>query len=132
MQLAPVSIAALGAVGCVVLAVFDPRKQAIYPSCPFRALTGRACPGCGMTRGLHALLSGHPMAALKLNLLIAVLVPATIYGYVAWALPRWGGPKLPAITLTQRKVVAGIVTLLLFSVLRNLPWDPFRTYSSLN
>ena len=93
---------------------------------------GRACAGCGVTRGLHQLLTGHPVAALRLNLLLVVLVPAALYGYGAWALPRWGGPKLPTFTLTQRNIVAGIAVLLLFTFVRNLPWEPFRSYSSLN
>jgi hypothetical protein len=131
-QLTPVAVATLAAVGCVVLAVFDPRQNSFYPRCPFRAVTGRACAGCGITRGLHQLLTGHPIAALRLNLLMVVLVPASLYGYAAWALPRWGGPKPPTITLTSRNIIGGIVVLLLFTLLRNLPWTPFSTFSSLN
>jgi hypothetical protein len=33
--------------------------------------------------------------------------------------------------LTQRNIVGGIVVLLLFTLLRNLPWEPFATFSSL-
>ena len=40
-------------------------------------------------------------------------------------------PKLPTFTLTQRNIVAGIGVLLLFTFVRNLPWEPFRTFSSL-
>lgn len=127
----PAAVAVGAALGCVVLAAFDPRKEGFYPRCPFRAVTGRACAGCGVTRGLHQLLTGHPVAALRLNLLLVVLVPAALYGYGAWALPRWGGPKLPTFTLTQRNIVAGIAVLLLFTFVRNLPWEPFRTFSSL-
>jgi len=128
----PAAVAIGATLGCIVLATFDPRKEGFYPHCPFRAVTGRACAGCGVTRGLHELLTGHPMAALRLNLLLVVLVPATLYGYGAWALPRWGGRKLPTFTLTQRNLVGGIAVLLLFTLLRNLPWEPFRSYSSLN
>ena len=130
-QLATVAVGLVAAVGCIVLAVFDPRKESFYPRCPFRAVTGRACAGCGITRGLHQLLTGHPVAALRLNLLLAVLVPASVYGYVAWTVRRWGGPKLPTIRLTSRNITGGIVVLLLFTVLRNLPWGPFHTFSAL-
>ena len=128
----PAAVAVGATLACVVLATLDPRKEGFYPRCPFRAITGRACAGCGVTRGLHELLTGHPMAALRLNLLLVVLVPATLYGYTAWALPRWRGPKLPTFTLTQRNIVGGIAVLLLFTLLRNLPWEPFRSYSSLS
>jgi hypothetical protein len=127
----PAAVAVGGALGCVILATLDPRKEGFYPRCPFRAVTGRACAGCGVTRGLHELLTGHPVAALRLNLLLVVLVPAALYGYAAWALPRWRGPKLPTFTLTSRNIVAGIAVLLLFTFVRNLPWEPFRTFSSL-
>jgi hypothetical protein len=127
----PLVVAVGAALGCMVLAAFDPRKESFYPSCPFRAVTGRACAGCGVTRGLHELLTGHPMAALRLNLLLAVLVPGALYGYAIWALPRWGGPKLPTFTLTQRNILGGIAVLVLWTVLRNLPWAPFHAYSSL-
>jgi len=128
----PAAVAVGATLACVVLATLDPRKEGFYPRCPFRAITGRACAGCGVTRGLHELLTGHPMAALRLNLLLVVLVPATLYGYAAWALPRWRGPKLRTFTLTQRNIVGGIAVLLLFTLLRNLPWEPFRSYSSLS
>lgn len=131
-QLAPVAVATVAAVACVVLAVSDPRQNSFYPRCPFRAVTGRACAGCGITRGLHQLLTGHPVAALRLNLLMVVLVPASLYGYAAWALPRWRGPKLPTIRLTSRNIIGGIVVLLLFTLLRNLPWEPFSKFSSLS
>ena len=129
---APPAAVAVGAtLGCVVLAAFDPRTEGFYPSCPFRAVTGRACAGCGVTRGLHELLTGHPVAALRLNVLLLVLVPAALYGYAAWALPRWRGRKLPTFSLTPRNIAGGMAVLLLFALVRNLPWDPFREFSSL-
>ena len=127
----PAAVAVGAALGCIVLATVDPRTDGFYPRCPFRAVTGRACAGCGITRGLHELLGGHPVAALRLNLLLIVLVPAALYGYGAWALPRWGGPRLPTFRLTARNIVVGIAVLLLFTFVRNLPWDPFREFSSL-
>lgn len=130
-ELAPVVVGTVAAAACVVLTVFDPRKESFYPLCPFRAVTGRACAGCGVTRGLHELLTGHPIAALRLNLLLALLVPAAVYGYLVWALPKWNGRRLPRITLTQRNIIGGIIVLLLFTFVRNLPWEPFRTFSSL-
>jgi hypothetical protein len=128
----PAVVAVAGALACVVLAAFDPRRESVYPACPFRAVTGRACAGCGVTRGLHELLTGHPLAALKLNLLLAVLIPGSLYAYLAWALPRWGGPKLWRPAVTSRVIVAGIAVIVLWTALRNLPWAPFRDFSSLS
>lgn len=51
------------------------------PGCPFRALTGWPCPGCGMTRALLALgqlrladaVAAHPLAPALLVAMIAFL-----------------------------------------------------------
>jgi hypothetical protein len=84
-----------------------------------------------MARGLHELLTGHPLAALRLNLVLAVMVPVSLYAYAAWVLRGWGRRPLPAIRLTPVRVSAVIAVLLAFSVVRNLPWEPFRSFSSL-
>jgi hypothetical protein len=130
-QLLPILVGTVAAAGCIFLTLFDPRTESFYPVCPFRALTGRACAGCGVTRGLHELFTGHPVAALRLNLLLAVLVPGAVYGFVAWTLRQWNGPRLPTLTLTQRNILIGIGVLVAFTLVRNLPWEPFPTFSSL-
>lgn len=50
--------------------------------CTFHAVTGLDCPGCGMTRAGYLLLHGHPIAALKQNPFILVIVCA---GYIVIA-----------------------------------------------
>ena len=56
----------------------DPLKFP-FPKCPFRSLTGLLCPGCGSQRGIHQVLHGHFIEALKLN---ALLIPAILYGLI--------------------------------------------------
>ena len=51
------------AAGGAYLYWFEPGKTGFFPSCPFRALTGFNCPGCGTTRALHQLLHGNVVAA---------------------------------------------------------------------
>ena len=44
-----------------------------FLSCPFHAITGLYCPGCGGTRAIMALLSGHPAVSF-------LYPPAVLYG----------------------------------------------------
>ena len=43
--------------------------------CPIRRLTGRPCPGCGMTRALSAALHGDLRRAWRYNRLVLVVGP---------------------------------------------------------
>jgi hypothetical protein len=54
------------------LAAFDPAVTWWFPSCPLHVLTGWLCPLCGSLRAVHALLVGHPLAALAFNPLLIV------------------------------------------------------------
>jgi Protein of unknown function (DUF2752) len=82
-QIATVSIIwVVIATGSILLYLFDPANpadQSLFPSCPFRTLTGLQCPGCGTLRGLHQLIHGHPLATFKLNPLLMVTLPFLLY-----------------------------------------------------
>lgn len=54
----------------------------LSPGCTFRKLTGLACPGCGGTRALRALISGEPWAALCYNPFIIASLPILLTEYI--------------------------------------------------
>ena len=64
-------LAAMGVVACVAGLVFlyfnNPQDLSGFPRCPFYALTGYKCPGCGTLRAIHAALHLRFSDALKLN-----------------------------------------------------------------
>ena len=66
---------ALIIVAAAGLLAMDPVRGGILPGCPFHALTGLYCPGCGSCRALHQLLSGHVGAAISYNLLTILALP---------------------------------------------------------
>src|SRR5258705_5137281 len=70
------------ALAATYLFIFEPGKTGFFPACPFRTLTGFTCPGCGSTRGLHRLLHGDIVAALKFNPLMVLLLPFLHYALV--------------------------------------------------
>ena len=63
------------AAGSILLFFFNPTSAGFFPTCPFRALTGLQCPGCGSTRACYQLIHLHPVAAFKLNPLMMLTLP---------------------------------------------------------
>jgi hypothetical protein len=111
--------AALAAAG--VVAAVDPNQAGHYPTCPFLAVTGLYCPGCGSLRALHDLLHLDPAGALQHNPLAVVLLPLVIASWVAWP-ARLSGRRAPHPTEVPAVLVGLLgVVILAFWVLRNVP-----------
>lgn len=86
-----ITVIALAAVAVVaVVASIDPLGPAgrWLPKCPLHSLTGFDCPGCGTTRALHALLTGHPLEALGHNLFLPVAILMIAFTATAEAAPE--------------------------------------------
>ena len=109
--------------GCIVVRTVDPAGGP--PICPFKAWTGLDCPGCGATRAAHQLLNGHLVAALDLNAMLVVAAPILAWWAGAWLLHGYGGPRIPIPRLSPTALRIAIVVLVLFGVVRNLPFQPF-------
>jgi hypothetical protein len=96
--------------------------------CAFHRLTGLWCPGCGLTRGTHALFTGHPVEALGYNLFTPLALVGIVVAWAAWALRCWGRPvRNPFERLPERWTQVLLVAVLVFGVVRNLPFVPFRS-----
>jgi hypothetical protein len=118
-------VAGGGLVG--LLWVVDPAAAEWFPPCPFHALTGLHCPGCGTLRATHALLNGRPLAALLLNPLYMLLLGAILAGgfrRTVAALRRQ--PSVPLSAMVRPAWIVGLaVVICAYWVVRNLPWSPF-------
>jgi len=113
------------AAGVSFVAYFDPAKTSFLPACPLLTLTGFACPGCGLTRGFHALFHGDIIPALDFNLMIPLW--AVIFGYIFLALCVFAvwGRWIPMWLIRPKFLWSFLVALLSFGVLRNIPSWPF-------
>ena len=94
--------------------LFDPAHLSLLPPCPFHALTGFYCPGCGSLRALHLLLHGELAGAFRMNPLLVLSLPVLIMlrFHRPLAYKRW----LPW---------SALVVLVLYGIVRNIPFWPF-------
>ena len=112
---AAAAILAAAAAGAFVLYRFYPEWHRFFPPCPFYRLLHLYCPGCGSTRATFCLLHGDPAGVWRYN---PFYLPTLIFAALLLFLPKWAGK--PVIVRTY------IVLLVLFWILRNLPWHPFN------
>ena len=119
----PLLLGAGGLAALGVLFAVDPERRGV-PLCPFKAVTGWDCPGCGMTRGLHDLLHGDVVGALDHNLLLLVAVPLVVVAWLVWVRRAWRDEQEP-IRVPVPALLVGAALLVVFGVVRNLPGIPF-------
>lgn len=108
-----------GAIGALAYVdLVDPHQsRSFYPRCPFRWLTGWNCPCCGGLRMTHDLLHGELAAAVNDNILLLVGLPALL----VWLALSWYRGRRP---MTPINIAVIVSTLVLWTVLRNLPGFP--------
>jgi hypothetical protein len=113
--------------GATYLFIFEPGKTGFFLICPFRALTGFTCPGCGSTRGVHHLLHGDPVAAFQLNPLFVVALPFMLYALIRYSNSIIRHRPLKANQLQPKYIWVLFVAVLSFWIFRNTPWYPFSS-----
>ncbi len=93
----------------------DPETAHWMPFCVFHRATGLYCPGCGAARSFHRLLHGDFIGALRANWLLWPVLAVAVGLLVSRRLNRC--PRLGQALL---------LILVLYWILRNLPFAPFR------
>lgn len=108
-----------------LVAFFNPVTAGFFPVCPLYSMTGLHCPGCGLTRGFHALFHGDVLGALHYNALLPFYFLLIAYLAVSLFLIAARGRGLP-MKIPHPGLAYGFVALMLaFGVARNLPFYPF-------
>jgi Protein of unknown function (DUF2752) len=129
----PLGCGAAMAGAAALVAFYDPAAPGThFPGCIFHTTTGLWCPGCGLTRGFHQLLTGHPMAALGENVFVPVVLVAVVASWYGWLRESWGRPAHPWHARSLRWLHRSMQTvmpaaLVVYGVLRNIPAAPFRS-----
>ncbi|WP_407910413.1 DUF2752 domain-containing protein [Lysobacter claricitrinus] len=121
------TVTALGAAavaGVGLLYRFDPNAATSpFPGCLFHAVTGLYCPGCGMTRMLHAVVHGDIATAASMNVLALIGLPVlALFAFEQATHRRVLQGATRRIAFDGRLWIAAA---LVFGVLRNLPCAPF-------
>ena len=110
--------------GSAVVAYYEPTSAGFFPVCPLFALTGFACPGCGLTRGFHALFHGDWIVALDFNLLIPIWTVVFSWVFVSLIVLAIRGKGLKMWPTNPRFMTVFGAIMLVFGVLRNVPIWP--------
>ncbi|MEW2440306.1 DUF2752 domain-containing protein [Micromonospora marina] len=126
-----VPLAALGCVGLGIAyaLISDPTRSDpdAAPTCLLKLTTGLDCPGCGGTRALWFVLHGDLPAAARHHFLFVFALPFLAWLFVAWAGNRAFGWKLPEARFSPKVIGMFLAAWGVFSVARNLPWEPFTS-----
>ena len=117
--------AAAMATGAGIVCYFEPATAGFFPVCPLYSLTGFACPGCGLTRGFHALFHGDVLGALDYNAMLPFFAALIGFGFVSLVYFAARGRRIPVNLLHPNALWVFFVLVLVFGVTRNLPWYPF-------
>ena len=74
---------------------------------------------------MHQLLHGNLGAAMRLNAFAVLLLPSVTYWMVSLALQFVGRKPLPSVFIPAFWIWMLLAAILLFCVLRNIPYYPF-------
>ncbi|GAA2438190.1 hypothetical protein GCM10010191_61690 [Actinomadura vinacea] len=122
---APGGVLASAAAVVAFVAVVDPNEPGNYPTCPFLALTGFQCPGCGALRTLHALAHGQFGTAIALNVFVVSMVPVLAFFWLRWTVARARGRPARRKAGEPRVIWGLFAGVMCFWLIRNLPFGAF-------
>ncbi len=116
---APTAAAGAALAATTYVGLVDPNQSGHYPTCPFLAVTGYYCPGCGSLRAVHALTHGDVGAAVGLNVLtvVGIVVVAAFWGL--WAVRSWRGQPRTRVAPPWTLYLA-LGAVVVFWIVRNL------------
>ncbi|GHH62176.1 membrane protein [Streptosporangium violaceochromogenes] len=122
---APLTAALAVGAAVALVALVDPNEPGHYPPCPFLALTGLYCPGCGGLRAVHALAHGDLVAALGFNPLAVVMLPVVVLLWGGWVARAWQGRPFDVKVIHPAYIWVFLGVMIVFWIARNTPYGTF-------
>jgi Protein of unknown function (DUF2752) len=106
----------------VALHLRDPHTSGSWGFCPWVALTGYYCPGCGGLRAVNDLTHADIAGAAGTNLVFVLMVPVLLLWWLRWTRRAWSGGHDPRQAQHPGAWISVFaVVMVVFGVLRNLP-----------
>lgn len=103
-------LAALGAAVTAAAGFAAARARGLaLPGCPFQAITGTDCPGCGSTRCLVALARGDLWGALDHHVLVPLALVVLAWAWVAWVARAAGRSWWSPVRHPRAALVSGVL-----------------------
>ena len=100
--------------------MFDPEDTSNpFPKCPFFALTGWKCPGCGLQRAVHDLLHLDIAGAAHHNMLLVVALPVVCFFFYVESM-KSKLPRLYALANHPATTIVLVTIALAWWLLRNI------------
>jgi hypothetical protein len=129
MKLKYIGLLTLGVAVAALYLLINPSEVDFLPKCPLYGTTGIYCPGCGSQRATHQLLNLNIIGILEQNVLF--LGGLLIFGYHL---------IITGLNVTLQKRMYNylyhpytpriiIVVIIVFWILRNIPFYPFNLFA---
>lgn len=113
--------------GGVALFFLNPSEHSFFPKCALYMATGFSCPGCGSTRALYQLTHGDVLEAMRLNPGLMALITLGITDYVRFVVSVIRGNPFQTLFGRLKLLSALMGVMLVYGVIRNLPWPLFES-----
>lgn len=103
----------------------NPTEVDFLLKCPLYKTTGVYCPGCGSQRALHHLLHFNFLKAAHNNIILIIGLIAIIYHYGIKLINYYFTKNIKSIFNTNKTLLIVLLLIILFWILRNVPYYPF-------
>lgn len=125
MKLKYIGLLVTGLAAAILFFFVNP-SEFYFPKCPLYATTGIYCPGCGSQRALHDFLNLNFVGVLDHNPLFLFGILVLVYDIGIKSINKLLNKSFYNILQHKYTPMLILVIVLLFWILRNLPFQPFN------